>query len=103
MDPTLKFGHEPGRWVACEYAVRKEEKEKILQYFGVTPQIDAFASAENALFERWWGPGSTLGENAFLQDWSKELLLLNPPFDVMDRVLDKIHKEKAHALLVVPA
>ena len=48
--PPLKFGHEPGRRVACEYAVRGEIVEQIVIHFGRRPDRDAFADTSNARF-----------------------------------------------------
>ena len=100
--PPLKFGHEPARWVACEYAVRSEVVEQIALHFGQKPERDAFADARNARFERWYGPGSIDGEDAFEKKWGKELLWINPPFDLFNKVHDKIQSDKAHAILIVP-
>ncbi len=100
--PPLKFGHEPGRWVACEYAVRGEIVEQIVLHFGRRPDRDAFADAGNARFERWYGPGSVEGEDAFERDWGEELLWINPPFNMFNKVLDKIQSDRAHAILIIP-
>jgi hypothetical protein len=40
----LKFGHEPGRWVACDYAVIPEVLQEVLETLEVTPVRDAFAN-----------------------------------------------------------
>ena len=74
----LKFGHEPGRWVACEYAVRSEIVEQIVLHFGQRPVRDAFADAGNARFERWYGPGSVEGEDAFEKNWGGSCCGLTP-------------------------
>ena len=50
-EPPLKIGHEPGRWVACEWVVRDEIVEQIVLYFGKKPDRDAFADASIARFE----------------------------------------------------
>jgi hypothetical protein len=78
--PPSKYGHEPGRWVACDYAVRAPHVQTILDHFGLTPTRDCFANPENRRFDKWWGPGSPEGDDAFLQDWGPEhgLLWMNP-------------------------
>jgi len=100
--PPTKFGHEAGRWIGREYAVCVNEVKSIVQHFGVVPEIDAFAKIENARFPSWWGPGSPLGEDAFMQSWRGKLLWMNPPFDYFDAVLDKIKKDEAHVILILP-
>ena len=100
--PPSRFGHEPARWVASDYAVREPELKKIIEYFGVVPDRDCFASAENSLFDRFLGPGSPEGEDAFQHFWGEGVLWMNPPFNVFDQVLDKILNDKAHTILLVP-
>ena len=82
--------------------MRSEVVEQIVLHFGQKPERDAFADASNARFERWYGPGSIDGEDAFEKNWGKELLWINPPFDLFNKVLDKIQSDKAHAILIVP-
>ncbi len=100
--PPSRFGHEPGRWVACDYSVREPELKKILENFGVVPQRDVFVNKENSWFQKWWGPGSPDGEDAFEQNWGEGVLWMNPPFNVFDKVLDKILNDQAHTFLLVP-
>ena len=76
--------------------------KKIIEYFGVVPDRDCFASAENSLFDHFWGPGSPEGEDAFQHFWGEGVLWMNPPLNVFDQVLDKILKDKAHTILLVP-
>ena len=47
-------------------------------HFGQKPDRDAFADASNARFEKWYGPGSVDGEDAFEKDWGEEFLWINP-------------------------
>ena len=98
----LKFGHEPGRWVTCDYAVRADLLQEILEALEVTPVRDAFADKENKRFDKWYGEGSPDGTNAFEQNWGSEILWINPPFNLFPQVLDKIVQDKAHAVIIVP-
>ena len=82
--------------------VRGEIVEQIVLHFGRRPDRDAFADAGNARFERWYGPGSVEGEDAFEKDWGEELLWIIPPFNMFNKVLDKIQSDKAHAILIIP-
>ena len=63
--PPLKFGHEPGRWVACEYAVRSEIVEQIVLHFEQKPDRDAFSDASNTRLQKWYLPGSVDEEDNF--------------------------------------
>jgi hypothetical protein len=68
--------------------------------------LDAFASAQNALLPKFWSrfpaPGS-MGTDAFEQVWSDQNLWMNPPFGLIGRILVKAAEEKAVATIVVPA
>ena len=77
---------------------------EILQRLGVeTPSVDAFVDTELNLCPRWWGPGSSETENAFDRNWGDESLLwMNPPFSLLPRVVDKIHKDGARVVLIMP-
>ena len=100
--PPLKYGHEPGRWVACDYAVCPAILNEFLDKLEVVPERDAFANKDNKRFDKWYGEGSSDGEDAFQKNWGSEILWINPPFNIFPRVLDKIVQEKAHAVILVP-
>ena len=102
--PTyLRFGRASSRWVSESYYVREDQVRNIISYFGVKPDIDAFATPENKRFPRWWGPGSKEGTDAFRKRWHGKLLLwLNPPYSRIPEVMRKICKEGTHAILVIP-
>ena len=68
-EPPLKFGHEPGRWVACDYAVCPAISSEILDKLEVAPERDAFANKENKRFDKWYGEGSPDGADAFEKNW----------------------------------
>ena len=72
----------------------------IVETFGLNvPSVDAFASKENRRSPKFW---DTKVE-AFKQDWGKEpLLWINPPFETLDEVVDKIIADNAQAIVVVP-
>ena len=40
--------------------------------------------------------------DAFAQDWGAACNYLLPPFTILDRVLDKIERDNAEAVLVIP-
>ena len=61
----LKFGHEPRRWVGCDYAVFPAILYEILDKLEVVPERDAFANKDNKRFDKWYGEGSPDGEDAF--------------------------------------
>ena len=70
-------------------------------------QIDLFASRfikKLDLFVSWGPDSEAFAVNAFSLDWS--LLNLNiyafPPFSLIDRVLDKIIRERPNILLITP-
>jgi len=96
------FGRAESRWSSEEYPVLSDRVQEIVQKLGVQPERDAFAREGNQRFEHYWGPGSTEGEDAFNQYWGDQLLWINPPYGVLDKVVAKLGKDGAHAILVVP-
>ena len=81
-----------------EYAVRKFWFEKIVAWSNLEPTVDAFASAKQHLLPRYWDPVI----NAFAQDWSRETLWMNPPFSMLQDVVDKIVRDRAFGILIIP-
>ena len=68
-----------------------------------TPTIDGFGDDKLHVWPRWWGPGSVEAEDAFTMNWSKEpLLWLNPPFTLLNAVVQKLQEDQAVAILVMP-
>ena len=64
-----------------------------------TPTVDAFASAVNARFPRFW----TRQDDAFSKDWeTEELLWINPLFEHFARVIRKIAVDSARAIVIAP-
>jgi hypothetical protein len=64
-----------------------------------TPTSDAFCSSHNALFPAPWG----FGADALAQHWdSNRLLWMNPPFQLLDKVLEKLTTEGGFVLLICP-
>jgi len=48
------------------------------------------------------GPGSKFGEKAFEQTWTGERLWMNAPFSALEKVIEKVINDGAHAILVMP-
>ena len=90
-------------WYDESYAVRKDVIRDIVQELKCpTPTIDAFANARNHRFSRWWGEG---GEHpdAFAVSWSREeFLWCNPPFSKFQQVVEKLKKDQAQCILIMP-
>ena len=73
------------------YTVTEDMRNTIVAWAGITPTVDAFASAKNKRFPRHW-------KDAFQEDWSSEILWANPPFSRMPEVIDKICLEMANGI-----
>jgi hypothetical protein len=74
------FGRAQSRWLTEKYTVRQEFVEDLVERFGAKPDLDAFATAEDRRFPRWWGSGSSEATDAFSKPWGGGLLLwMNPP------------------------
>jgi hypothetical protein len=88
-----------------DFSLRPEVFERVRRELGPW-SIDRFAAAHNykarffnALFRT---PGSC-GADAFAFTWSGGVSYVLPPFPLIDRVLDKIERDDAEAVVVVPA
>ena len=77
----------------------------ICESFG-EPDIDLFASRNNNQVKDYvsWGPDPhAIYVNAFHLDWSKfKLCYIFPPFRLLNRVLQKVRREQARAIVVAP-
>ena len=69
-----------------------------MDYFGKShnfrPQVDAFANKKNKRFPKFY-------DDAWSQDWSGPLWI-SPPFDGFSRVVQKLKRSGAKAILIVP-
>ena len=85
------------------FAVRRPMFNDILMRLGhVQPSVDAFADSRLHLMDRWWGPGSEVPDS-MLVSWKNEpLLWCNPPFSMMGEVVDKLLRDRARAVLIMP-
>ena len=84
-----------------DYALRADLVAMACATFGVSPTVDAFASAANARFPVFW----TAADDAFTRSWAPDtcgVLWMNPPFSRMAEVLAKVDRDGASALLVAP-
>jgi hypothetical protein len=66
--------------------------------------IDAFASSGNAVARRFWsyGPDPTAeAQNGLVQPWSGEDMWINPPFEIMAEVVDKLLQDPPHRAVVI--
>jgi len=73
--------------------------------FGMTCTLDAFACRATALLSRYCSAGPDPGAwryDAFTVPWQEELLWINPPWELLPRVLFKLRSERARAIIIVP-
>lgn len=78
--------------------------QAIVSSFGV-PDIDLFASRFNRKCERyvsWLGDAECIAIDAFTVDWRNYFFYAFPPFSIILRVLQKIRRDKARGIVVVP-
>ena len=60
---------------------------------------DAFATASNTQIPNaYW----TFEEDAFKQDWTGKRLWINPPWSLIDKVIDKLIQDQAVATIITP-
>jgi hypothetical protein len=89
---------------AIEWTLSKEIFAKIIQEFG-KPVIDLFASRLNFKlkpFFAWHPDPEAAGVDALAQTWTEELAYAFPPFSLIGVVLQKIKRDQAQVIMVVP-
>lgn len=94
-------GHQtqrPRSWKHSTYTLIDEWFLRVCKWADFTPKIDAFANAKNRRCERFWD--RTI--NAFSQQWGAIPLWMNPPFETLSEVVEKIIDDKCRCLLLVP-
>lgn len=67
--------------------------------------VDRFATAENALLPRFNSRDVSAGTEAvdgWAQHWGGELNFVNPPISQADRILPKLCRDKASAVVILP-
>ena len=93
------------QWKSQQYAVQKSFVNDIVMRMDAgKPLIDCFANANNKRFEHHWGPGG-IATNAFEELWMYDmvgLLWMNPPYSEIPRVIEKIRRDRAKVIAVLP-
>ena len=89
----------PSGWITSSYTVKLENLQTVLQKFGCpTPTVDAFASAADGGFPRYW----TEIDSAWQQSWSKEIICANLPFEWLEQVVETFISDKGEGILLLP-
>lgn len=68
--------------------------------------LDSFACRATALLPRYCSAGPDPGclqRDAFTMSWTNEHVWLNPPWELLQRVIYKLRADKARGILIVPA
>lgn len=87
-----------------EFELAPNVYNKIIRVFG-EPEIDLFASRINnkcRKYVSWRRDPGAWAVDAFTIDWSSLYFYAFPPFSIISKVLQKIKREKAKGILVVP-
>ena len=89
-----------------EYMLKSWCFRTLTSRFG-KPSVDCFASVKQHQpdITEWWGEGSHTVQNAFSVNWSYRrwgLIYMNPPWTMLQKAVDKILRDKARAIIVVP-
>jgi len=92
----------PMAFISERYRLRPHLLHQVLGMSGLRPEIDAFSCADTKNCDRFWGPESPDGCDAFDQRWDQHILWFNPPYSKMERVVNKILNDKTHGIVVVP-
>lgn len=87
-----------------EWMLNKKIFQQIV-YLWQQPEIDMFASRLNKQVEKFvsWKPDpDAMHVNAFSMSWSDLFLYAFPPFSVISSCLQKVRRDKAEGIMVVP-
>ena len=87
-----------GEWSLPSAIIRRSE-----EWFG-RRTIDLFASPESAVCRRYCSiipHADSLGD-AFAHNWSQERAWLCPPFALLSRVVEQLHRQGGEAVLIAP-
>ena len=91
-------------WDNMEWQLCPDKFKEICKVLG-TPDIDLFATRLNHQLPRYvaWKPDpGAEAVNAFVVHWGNYYSYIFPPFNLISRVLSKIDREKATAIVVAP-
>jgi len=72
-------------------------RQKAVQ-MDLLPEVDAFSSRAHARMPSYWSAHS----NAFKKCWKHKVLWIHPMFNALPRILEKIHRDRASGMLLVP-
>jgi ribonuclease HI len=89
-----------------DYSLRPGVLERALESLEVKSDIDWFANWKNRQHKRYCTletDSNAVGRDAMQQDWLTKLGLLHPPIPMLVRCLEKVRREQARAVLVLPA
>jgi hypothetical protein len=88
------------QWQSTRYSVLPEVKRWVCDELQVEPTVDAFAGDQRPLCGKGW----TLKQDAWKMDWGEdeEVLWVNPPFDEIERAVDKVFADGALAVVIAP-
>ena len=101
--PPKVYSSPRRRWKTSRYMVNDK-------YFGIItnvlgqPTTEVFADQKLHRLQEWWGPGSC-HPNAWDMLWShyaQGLLWINPPWEDLDWVVNKLLEDRGVAILVIP-
>jgi len=87
-----------------EWKLNEEVFHSIVDKWGM-PVIDMFASRLNYQIDKYvsWGPDPKAFQiDAFSLNWSDLFIYVYPPFSLLPRVLRKIQKDNAKAIVIAP-
>jgi ribonuclease HI len=89
-----------------DYSLRQGVLQRALELLGAEIQIDWFACRRNRQHEQYCtlqNDRKAAGRDALQQDWSTKQGLMHPPIPLLTRCLEKVSREHASAVLVLPA
>ena len=90
---------------SMEWMLNPKKFDQIIKFFGITPNIDLFASRINYQikpFASFRADPESAHVNSYLLCWSKYTFYAFPPFNQIAKTLRKIEMDKASGIIIVP-
>ena len=85
-------------WYREAYSITDDWFSRVVDWAGITPTVDALASKQNMRLPNYW----TAHHDAFQKCWKWDILWMNPPFSKLNQVLEKILRDEAQGILLIP-
>ena len=87
-------------FVTEDYSIAHHWFDSIVSWSNIDVTIDAFAHPPNPThLDDYW---NATNDEPFDFSWTLQTLWLNPPFSRLQQVVEKIYRDQAHGIIIIP-